>query len=155
MEGSVSDSERTPDLLREEGSRLVKGLSFTVDCQERNPDGKCPMLDLKVWKETEGDCATIRHMFYETEVTSPLVFHAKGAHTWKLNLVRLGEEVRRRLQNTDRKHTEAKVLEILTKFSQKMTDSDYDVNSRQEVLKSGMRKYYTELAQAVREGTHL
>ena len=44
----VSDSERTLELIREEASRLVKGLDFTADCQERNSDGKCPMLDLKV-----------------------------------------------------------------------------------------------------------
>ena len=72
MEGSISDSERTLDLIRKEASRLVKGLSFTVDCQENNTDRKCPMRDLKVWKEKDQDgqiikdreCDTLNHMYH-------------------------------------------------------------------------------------------
>ena len=41
---------------------------------------------------------------------------------------------------------------ILDKFSQKLVDSGYDLGTRQEILKSGLRKSYRELAQARREG---
>ena len=64
----------------------------------------------------------------------------------------MGEEVRRRMRNTDRYHTRTEILDILRKFSQKMTDSGYDVSSRQEILRSGLRKTYRDLAQAKREG---
>ena len=47
--------ERTLDSIREEANELIKGLKFTVDCRERNGDGRCPMLDLKVWKEIGND----------------------------------------------------------------------------------------------------
>ena len=85
-----------------------------------NPDNKCPMLDLKVWKEhSKEGFAVIRHTYYEKEVTSPLVFHSKGAHPWRSKLVTLGEEVRRRMRNADRRHTKEEILMILEKFSQK------------------------------------
>ena len=70
-----------PSNTKEEANRLVSGLTFTVDSQEKIKDNKCPMLDLKVWRELgkEG-CAVIRHTYYKKEVTLPLVFHARG-HT--------------------------------------------------------------------------
>ena len=78
------------------------------------------MLDLKVWKETAGDGnILIRHTFYEKEVTSPLVFHAKGAYTWRSKLVTLAEEVTRRLRNMDRVHERTEILEVLKRFSKK------------------------------------
>ena len=89
-------------------------------------------------------------MYYEKEVTSPLVFHAKGAHTWRSKIVTLGEEVRRRLRNTDTGHSKEEVLGILKKFSQKMIDSGYDLGSRQEILKSGIQEQGTDGQQ---EGT--
>ena len=93
---------------------------FTVDSQEQLSDNKCPMLDLKVWKEKDhGGQTVIRHTFYEKEVTSPIVFHARGAHTWRSKLVTLLEEVNRRLRNMDRKHPRKDVLEVLRKFAHK------------------------------------
>ena len=67
----------------------------------------------------------------------------------------LGEEVRRRLRNTDRHHSETDLVGILTTFSQKLIDSQYDTLSRQEVLKSGIRKYFREMASAVKAGNSL
>lgn len=68
----ISDNEKTLDLIREETNKLIPGLKFTVDCQERNGDNRCPMLDLKVWKEIGHDgCVVIRHTFFEKDVTSP------------------------------------------------------------------------------------
>ena len=70
-------------------------------------------------------------------------------------MVTLGEEVRRRLRNTDRLHFETELVSILTTISQKLIDSQYDTLSRQEVLKSGVRKYFRELASAVKVGRSL
>ena len=94
------------------------------------------MLDLKVWKEVgEDGIAVVRHTFYEKDVSAPLVFHAKGAHTWRSKLVTLSEEVRRRLRNTDRLHTEAEVVQMIATFAQKLIDSHYDTSARQEIIK--------------------
>ena len=94
----------------------------------------------------------IRHTFYEKSVTAPLVFHSKSAHTWRSKLVTLAEEVRRRLRNTDKRHSRTEILIILKTFSQKMIDSGYEVSSRQKILRSGIRKFYREVEQARKEG---
>lgn len=83
------------------------------------------------------------------------MFHAKGAYIWRAMLVTLGEEVRRRLRNTDTAHTDSQLLKILKRFSQMLIDSGYDLTSRQEILKSGIRKLYREMAQAMREGNSI
>ena len=66
--------------------------------------GNLPMADTKVSFGAIGDLwdthtrtrnDVIRHTYYEKDVTSSLMFHAKGAHTWRSKLVTLGEEVRR------------------------------------------------------------
>ena len=71
------------------------------------------MLDLKVWKEEgQNGANTIRHTFYDKDVASPLVFHSRGAHTWRSKLVTLAEEIRRRLKNMDRAHIVPQVIEL-------------------------------------------
>ena len=105
------------------------------------------MLDLQVWKESgEGPDShvTIRHTFYEKPVTSPLVFHAQGAHAWRAKLVTLSEEVGRRMKNMDSKHTVQERVDVLGVFLQKLCDSNYDQNTREEIIKSGLRKFYRE-----------
>ena len=37
--------------MREEASKIMPGLDFTIDSPEKNEDGKCPVLDFKVWNE--------------------------------------------------------------------------------------------------------
>ena len=76
-----TDAARTFDLIREIGDTLILGLKLTVDLPELHQSGRCPMLDIQVWmEEHEGRCR-VRHSFYQKPSTSPLVFHASGAHT--------------------------------------------------------------------------
>ena len=63
-----------------------------------------------------------------------------------------GREVRRRLCNMDSLHTQSEVVETLKTFSQKMADSGYNISSRQEILRSLIRKHFRELGNASKEG---
>ena len=77
-----SDTLRTMELIWQVGNTLVPGLKLTIDLTELPDDGKCPMLDIKVWKEdTKEGFSVVRHSFYQKPTTSPLVFHSGGAHT--------------------------------------------------------------------------
>ena len=51
IEVGAEDEVQTLELVRQEGDRQVLGLRFMVDLPSKHPDGRCPMLDLKVWKE--------------------------------------------------------------------------------------------------------
>ena len=49
----MEDDIHTLGLIREVASKLVEKLNLTVDCSAQNEDGRCPVLDFKVWlKET-------------------------------------------------------------------------------------------------------
>ena len=73
---------RTLDLICQEADKLMLGLVFMVDSPQNNKDDKYPMMDLKVWAKTsEDDVITIRHMFFEKDIASPLVFHSRGVST--------------------------------------------------------------------------
>ena len=95
------------------------------------------MLDIEVWTEREGDWSKIRHSFYEKPTTLPMVFHAKGAFEWRSKIVTMSEELRRRLRNSDKRHTVPELVEIV----RKMSDSGYDPGARAEVLKPALRKF--------------
>ena len=89
-------------MIRCEASKIMPGLDFTVDSPEENEDGKCPVLDFKVWKEKREDGSIkIRHTFYEKKVMSLLVFHSKGAFSWRSKIVTHSMEVVRRLRKMD------------------------------------------------------
>ena len=89
------------DLVQQAANRLITGIKFTTDLPSRYKTGKVPMLDLQVWTEPayNGQGTKIRHTFYEKDVTSPLVFHARGACAMKQKIITLAEETKRRLYN--------------------------------------------------------
>ena len=70
-------------------------------------------------------------------------------------MVTLSEEVRRRLRNTDRTHSEKELLEIIRKFTQKMADSGYEEGTRMEVLKSAVTRHLRQVEDWRRGGPSL
>ena len=52
----------------------------------------------------------------------------------------------------DSNHNQEEKLSIIKKFLQKMTDSGYDRKTREEVIKSALRKHHRQLMTADREG---
>ena len=67
---------------------------------------------------------------------------------WKSKIVVLSKELRRRLRNSDKRHSTAELLEIIEKFLQKMSDSGYDPKTREEVVRSAVRKHHRDLQTA-------
>ena len=53
-------------------------------------------------------------------------------------IVKLLEEVKRRIVNMDGRHSMEERLKVLKRFSQKLTGSCYSQEVRQEILKSGL-----------------
>ena len=140
-----TDSLRTIELVKEIGDCLVPGLRLTFDLPELHPSGKCPMLDIQVWVEDREECSLVRHTFFQKPVTSPLVFHAAGAHNWKSKIITLSEELRRRYLHMDGRHSIGERQEIVRDFLQKMADSGYSHEARREVIASATKKFCRQL----------
>ena len=74
------------------------------------------MLDLKAGKEVDPKgVIQERHTFYVNDINSSLVFHAKGAHTWRSKLITLAMALRRCLRYIDQSHSQGEVLDIIRK----------------------------------------
>ena len=134
---------------------MIPGLKLTKDLPEYHQNGKCPMLDIQVWLEEKQGFCKIRHTFYQKPTTSPLVFHASGAHSWRSKLITLAEELRRRFLHMDADHTWEDQRFVLSDFIQKMTDSGYDHLTRSEVIKSAAKKFYRQLMEQESGGKRL
>ena len=93
---TMTDDRRTLDLIRQLADTITMGIKFTVDLPIDHEDGKSPMLDTAAWVQpgqpVPGHGDTIRYSYYEKPTTSPLVFHANGAHTWRTKITTLAQE---------------------------------------------------------------
>ena len=138
--------------MGEMASLLLPGIRFTTDLPSRYQSGKVPMLDLQVWIERSGPGTIIRHTYYEKQVTSPLVFHNRGACPTRQKIVVLAEEAKRRLYNQDRQHSPEDRMKDLQHFTQKLIDSDYGKETRREILKAGVKRFYRLLLQEAAGG---
>ena len=106
-------------------------------------------------KESRGMYMRIRHTYYEKPMASPLVFHSRAAYSWRCKIVTLSEETGRRMRNMDEYHTVEERKEVLCKFLKKMADSGYGPPTREEILKSGIRKYYRKVSDQETGGPRL
>ena len=121
------------------------------------------MLDLQVWAEEgkeseggkEGRPARIRHSFYQKDTTSPLVFHAAGAYSWRPKITTMAEEFRRRLLNMDTGHSEKDKEDVIKDFLQKMADSGYQHPTRKEIIRYAVTKFYRQVIEQETGGRQL
>ena len=117
------------------------------DLPGRNESGRCPVLDLAVWKDNQGQGGATRiwYSFYEKPVTAPIVFHSRAAYGWRPKIVTLSEELRRRYRNTDRFHTSQEVDCIVERFLIKLANSGYGQDTRSQIIRSATVKFYREV----------
>jgi hypothetical protein len=146
LPGAPRDNVRTMDLVRNLADSITTGVGFTVDLPSDHLDGKAPMRDTAVWVQrgtgSPGKGNIIRYCYYEKPTTSPLFFHAHGAHAWRTKLTTLFMEVVRRMANCDRFTTTTVMSDILAKFTTKIRDSGYKAFTRKVIIKSGLTKLY-------------
>lgn len=84
-----------------------------------------------------------------------LSLHRRGAISTRLKIVTLAEVVKRRLLYLDRKHLKKEILKILRKNSQKLIDSTYSPEVREEILRSGITQYHRLVLQDMEGGRSL
>ena len=97
----------------------------------------------------------IRHGIFEKPVTSPLVFHSRGACPVKQKVIVLTEEAKRCLFNQGRDHkVEERVKDIYT-FINKLVNSGYGKDLRREILTAGIKRFYRLMLQEAAGGRSL
>ena len=70
--------ERLAILLVSVANSVMECVKMEADWPSKNRDGKMPILEMKVWTDTEG---MLMYQHYEKDVCSKTVLNAKSAHS--------------------------------------------------------------------------
>ena len=135
------DDKRTMQLLQTIANSIHPSIRMTIDYPSKYPDGKVPMLDVKMWIEEKEGRQQIVYEHYEKEMATKSVIHAASAIPKKTKRTVLTQEMLRRILHCSR-HLEWEVVrKHLDNFMMKMQYSGYDQTFRYEVAKSAINAF--------------
>ena len=138
--------KRTMNLIKQIGNDIHPSIQLEVDYPTKYPDGKMPILDLKVWIEQTERGSRILHEFYMKPMATKTVINARSAMSWRVKRTVLTQEALRIMLNCSRDLPWRMVANHLTEFSARMQFSGYEQRFRAEVIKSAIHAYNTLLA---------
>ena len=106
-------------------------IQFTYDIPMSYSDSKLPVLDIKVWLDSNGEAM---YEFYEKDTKNQKVILASSAIPRCQKISILTAEAVRRLRNTSRKLGAQVQNKHLNNFTVKLKDSGYSVQDRKEII---------------------
>ena len=132
-----NEDDRLARILKDIADTVEDGIVMTEDTPSKNPDGKLPILDMKVWMD---DASRVVYQHYEKPMTSRKVLDAQSALSANTKKSVHVQQCVRRIQNTSsRLNWQDTVAPILTDYMQRMKTAGYDENYRMSILKHAMR----------------
>ena len=131
-DGSIPGDERMAKILLSIANSIMPCVVMEGDWPSKNPDGKMPILDMKVWTDDSGN---ILYQHYEKDVSSKTVLHVKSAHSAACKRAVHTQELLRRLMNmSHRLDWRGEVAPVLTEYMARMKVAGYKEKYRREVL---------------------
>ena len=122
-------------------SSIDPDIQLTWDAPGNNPDGRMPVLDLKLWLESdENGVNRVRFCFYEKPMASQYVIKRESALPWQVKKMTLAGEVARRCLNMDTQAWEEEGCQVMDKFNFKMLSSGYTEHERRVIVKEGLAR---------------
>ena len=134
----ISQTELTAKLFCAIANEIDPMVQFTYDVPELNPDGKLPVLDLKVFMSPENE---VLHEFYEKPTKNSRVILASSALSWSQKRTILTQEALRRIRNTSPSLGDQVVNNHLSDFMLKLKESGYNAKFRREIILSAKNAY--------------
>ena len=136
---------RTFKLLQQIANTIHPSIQVEIDVPSNYPDGKVPILDLKVWLEkitTEnGEARKILHQHYIKPMANKHVIHKDSAMATKTKRTILTQMCLRVMLNNSDDLPEDEKKKSVEFFMKRMQASGYSVEFRYEVLKSAFMAY--------------
>ena len=139
----IPDDERTMKFLQSVANSIHPSIRMTTDCPSRYEEGKCPMLDIRMWIEDIEGRYYILYEHYKKEMSTKAVLHASSAIPHKTKRTVLTQEMLRILLHCSNHLEWQIVLKHLNNFMRKMQYSGYDQTFRYTVAKSALNAYET------------
>ena len=139
----IPDDERTMKFFQSVANSIHRPIRMTIDYPSRYQEGKCPMLNVKMWIEEIDGGHYILYEHYEKEMATKAVIHASSAIPYKTKRTVLTQEMLRIMLHCSNFLTWQTVLKHLNNFARKMQYSGYDQTFRYTVAKSAINAYKT------------
>ena len=131
--------ERVAKVLLAIANSVMDCIEMEGDWPSKNEDGKMPILDMKVWVDTEG---TLLYKHYEKKVSSKTVLNAKSAHSAACKRSVHTQEVLRRMLNTSHRLSwKEEAAPAITEYMGRMKEAGYGENYRKDVLTHALQIY--------------
>ena len=127
--------------LKSVANSIHPSIRMTTDYTSRYKEGKCPMLDIRMWIEEIEGRYYILYEHYEKEMSTKAVIHASSAIPRQTKRTVLTQEMLRILLHCSNHLAWQIVLKHLNNFMRKMQYSGYDQTFRYTVAKSAINAY--------------
>ena len=128
-------------LIQSVAAHIHPSIRLTIDYPSNYPDGKIPMLDVKMWIEEGESGQKIMYEHYEKEMATKAVINAKSAISMKTKRTILAQEMLRILLHCSKYLPWETVCTHVNKFMNKLQYSGYKQSFRYNVVRSGMNAY--------------
>ena len=131
----MEDDEAAMYILQQVGNGIHRSIQLEIEYPSKSEDKKLPILDLKMWIDTEG------HVVYEhymKSVSSKYLIHARSAVPEKMKRTVNTQEALRILLNCSKRLPRDIVLKHLQHFAARMQYSGYSVKIRRQVIESAV-----------------
>ena len=136
---NITEDERLADILLDIANSVMECVTMEGDTPSKNNDGKLPILEMKVWTDSDG---ILLYQHYEKPVSSKTVLNARSAHSAACKRSVHTQEVIRRLLNcSHRLSWEADVAPFVTDYMNRMKSAGYGEKYRKDVLEHALRIY--------------
>ena len=150
-DAELSDTERTAKVLAEIANSIHSQIQVTIDSPERNPDMKMPVLDLKLWINSDSGIPQLRYTFFKKPVASPYTIMKRSAISERIKKATIFQEALRRLMNTSQELEWKEKAKHLSDFSFCLRNSGYSSKERFECICGAVMRY-EEMVKKVENG---
>ena len=123
------------NVIKDVANNIDPMIQMMIDVPTNYDDRKVPMLDLKVWLDSD----KILYQFYEKPTKSRQVMMKSSAMPMRKKMETLTQGVFRRLHNTHVSVKEDVKTSILNKYMEDLKLSGYDEKDRYNVLVGGFK----------------
>ena len=133
------DDERLSRILKMIANDVLPCIDMEADWPSRNPDGKLPILDMKVWMSEQGE---IMYKHYEKPMASKTVLHSQSAHPPHCKKsVHVQEVIRRMLNCSSKLSWERDTAPVITEYMLRMKIAGYGEKYRENVVRKALFIY--------------
>ena len=134
---TLPEKKRTAAFLTEIGNSIHQSISVKADFPSNNPDGRMPLLDLKVWVDEDN---LVKFSFYSKECSSKFLIPYHSAHSTGMKKRMLANESFRRLVNISPELPWSESVRVMDKFCVKMWRSLYPSSWRAKAVITAIQR---------------